>query len=73
MRCGKKAIYCQQLSWCYNDYNPENGKMYGKFYFWFSVNYPRCLFPLGCHIPTEGNRTPLTDYLGGWEVAKVKM
>ncbi len=69
----KKATYSQQLGWCYNDYNPENGKMYGKLYNWFAVIDPICLFPRGCNIPTEGNRPPLTDYLGGWEVVKVKM
>ncbi|MBA4313053.1 MAG: hypothetical protein C0417_10535 [Chlorobiaceae bacterium] len=40
-------------AWCYYDNDPENGKIYGKFYNWYAVNDPRGLAPEGWHIPTE--------------------
>jgi uncharacterized protein (TIGR02145 family) len=60
-------------AWCYYDNDPENGKIYGKLYNWYAVNDSRGLAPEGWHIPTDGEWTILTDYLGGDEVAGGKL
>ena len=39
-------------AWCYYNYDPANGKKYGKLYNWYAVNDPRGLAPKGWHIPT---------------------
>ena len=46
---------------------------YGKLYNWFAVADPRYLCPTGWHVPTDGEWTALTDYLGGEEFAGGKM
>ena len=40
-------------SFCYNGFNPVNGKKYGKLYNWFAVCDPRGLAPIGWHIATK--------------------
>ena len=67
------ALMRGEPAWCYNDNDPENGKIYGKLYNWYAVNDSLGLAPEGWHIPTDGEWTILTDYLGGEEVAGGKM
>ena len=43
----------EQPAWCYYNYDPANGKKYGKLYNWFAVNDPRGLAPMGWHVPSE--------------------
>jgi uncharacterized protein (TIGR02145 family) len=69
----KAASEKGQPAWCYYDNNPENGKIYGKLYNWYAVNDLRGLAPKGWHIPTDGEWTSLTNYLGGSEIAGAKM
>jgi len=38
---------------------------YGKLYNWYAVADPRHVCPTGWHVPTDGEWTSLTDYLGG--------
>ena len=52
-------------AWCYYENESANGTTYGKLYNWYAVNDPRGLAPNGYHIPTDAERTILTDYLGG--------
>ena len=40
-------------AWCYYNFDPKNGKKYGKLYNWFAVNDPRGLAPKGFHIPSD--------------------
>ena len=56
-------------AWCYYENKDENGTIYGKLYNWFAVNDPRGLAPEGFHIPSDGEWTTLTDYLGGKRIA----
>jgi uncharacterized protein (TIGR02145 family) len=56
-------------AWCYYDFNPDNGALYGKLYNWYAVADPRGLAPLGKSIPTDANWTALVNFLGGNAVA----
>jgi uncharacterized protein (TIGR02145 family) len=72
-------------AWCYHNNDPANGAIYGKLYNWYAVvgiydaaslNDPtlrKPIAPLGWHIPSDGEWTTLTDYLGGASVAGGKM
>lgn len=60
-------------SWCYYDFDENNGKIYGKLYNWFAVSDPRGLAPKGYHIPTDQEWTALTDFLGGNNEAGLKI
>jgi uncharacterized protein (TIGR02145 family) len=60
-------------AWCYYDNDAENGKIYGKLYNWYAVNDVRGLAPEGWHIPTDGEWTTFTNYLGGQGVSGGKM
>ena len=56
---------------CSNDSQYEN--TYGKLYNWYVVSDSRNVCPIGWHVPTDGEWTILTDYLGGEAVAGGKM
>ena len=60
-------------AWCYYENNAANGTKYGKLYNWYAVNDARGLAPAGWHIPTDGEWTVLSTYLGGEDVAGKKM
>jgi uncharacterized protein (TIGR02145 family) len=62
-----------QPAWCYYDNDPENGEKYGKLYNWFAVNDPRGLALEGWHVPTDDEWTTLINYLGGEDIAGLKM
>jgi len=63
----------KQPAWCYYENAPANGAKYGKLYNWYAVSDSRGLAPVGYHIPSDGEWTILTDYLGGEEIAGSKM
>ena len=46
---------------------------YGKLYNWYAVADPRHVCPTGWHVPTDGEWTSLTDYLGGEAISGGKM
>ena len=69
----EKASDNKQPAWCYYDNDPANDTKYGKLYNWYAVNDSRGLAPAGFHIPSDSEWTVLIDYLGGKEVAGVKM
>jgi uncharacterized protein (TIGR02145 family) len=62
-----------QPAWCYYDNDPANGEKYGKLYNWHAVNDPRGLAPEGWHIPSEDELDELINFLGGIDLAGVKM
>ena len=68
-----KAGENQQPAWCYYDFNPNNGDMYGKLYNWHAVNDSRGIAKEGWHVPSDEEWSMLTDYLGGEDVAGRKM
>jgi len=67
------AGYKKQPAWCYYDNDSAKGDTYGKLYNWYAVNDPRGLAPVGWHVPNDAEWTQLTEYLGGKEVAGIKM
>ena len=46
---------------------------YGRLYNWYAVNDARCLCPSGWHVPTDGEWTVMTDFLGGQSIAGGQM
>jgi uncharacterized protein (TIGR02145 family) len=61
-------------AWCYYNNDPANGVIYGKLYNWYAVagihdndpNTPnKILAPIGWHVPSDGEWTILTTFLGG--------
>ena len=46
---------------------------YGRLYNWYAVDDARGLCPTGWHVPTDGDWTEMTDYLGGESVAGGEM
>jgi uncharacterized protein (TIGR02145 family) len=61
-------------AWCwFNNDSATYAATYGRLYNWFAVNDPRGLAPQGWHVPTDGEWTILTNYLGGESVAGGKM
>ena len=46
---------------------------YGRLYNWYAVDDVRGLCPNGWHVPTDGEWTVMTDFLGGQNVAGVEM
>ena len=51
------------------DENPDNMGVYGSLYNWFAVDDGRELCPSNWHVPTDGEWTVLTNYLGGSSLA----
>jgi len=46
---------------------------YGRLYNWYAVDDARGLCPSGWHVPTDGEWTVMTDYLGGDSIAGGQM
>lgn len=69
----KRAGENKQSAWCYYNNDPTNGRTYGKLYNWYAVNDPRGLAPQGWHIPSDGEWTATTNYLGGETTGGRKM
>jgi uncharacterized protein (TIGR02145 family) len=66
---GKK----REGAWCYYNYDPANGEIYGKLYNWYAVNDPRGLAPVGWRVPLELEWSEMADCLGGETVAGGKL
>lgn len=63
----KEGAYCIY----YNDEN--NANIYGCLYNWYSINDNRKIAPIGWHVPTDEEWQTLVDFLGGRNVAGVKL
>jgi uncharacterized protein (TIGR02145 family) len=50
--------------WCYYDFDPTNGVLYGKLYNWYALNDPRGLAPDGWKIPSYFNFRELIIEVG---------
>lgn len=59
--------------WCYYNFHPSNGKMFGKLYNWAAVKDPRGLAPEGWQIPGNKDWEKLIEYLGGHSEAGGKL
>ena len=60
-------------AWASYNNNSQFDCPYGKLYNWYAVADPRHVCPTGWHVPTDGEWTTLTDYLGGASIAGGKM
>ena len=60
-------------AWCYVNFSPSNGTIYGKLYNWFVVGDPRGIGPDGYIVPSEEDFTDFELCLGGNSVAGGKM
>ena len=60
-------------AWCHYGNDSQYETPYGKLYNWFVVDSASGLCPTGWHVPTDGEWTVLTDYLGGAQIAGGKM
>lgn len=60
-------------AWCYYNFDPKNGVIYGKLYNWYCVKDSRGLAPTGYHVPSDAEWTVLTVFLGGEAIAGKKM
>ena len=60
-------------AWCYYNNDPANASSYGKLYNWYAINDPRGVAPKGWHIPTTGDWTILTNFLGGVSLAGLNL
>jgi uncharacterized protein (TIGR02145 family) len=65
------AQWSSTTSGAYAIYNndPVNDGFYGKLYNHYAVTDSRGLCPTGWHVPSDGEWTTLTDFLGGESVA----
>ena len=76
---GASAVYgedagCNDLSPDIDACNPAQSlSEYGRLYNWFAVDDARGLCPSGWHVPSDGEWTTMTDFLGGESVAGNKM
>ena len=52
-------------AWAYYNNDVSLACPYGKLYNWYAVGDTRNLCPVGWHVPTDGEWTVLTNYLGG--------
>jgi uncharacterized protein (TIGR02145 family) len=60
-------------AWCYYNENPFDGEKYGKLYNWYAVHDIRGIAPKGWEVPTNQDWKELFDFLGGTDVAGIKM
>ena len=60
-------------AWAYYNNDASNACPYGKLYNWYACVDERELCPIGWHLPSDGEWTVLTDFLGGESVAGGKM
>jgi uncharacterized protein (TIGR02145 family) len=69
----ENTINTQIGAWTFYNNDSLYDCPYGKLYNWYAVADSRHVCPTGWHVPTDGEWTILTDYLGGGAVAGGKM
>ena len=53
--------------------NESNADIYGNLFNWYAVDDERGVCPEDWHVPTDEEYTALTNYLGGWEYAGLRI
>jgi uncharacterized protein (TIGR02145 family) len=69
----ENTINTQIGAWAFYNNDSLYDCPYGKLYNWYAVADSRHVCPTGWHVPTDGEWTILTDYIGGGSVAGGKM
>lgn len=69
----KKMGKRHKPAWCYYENKTANGNVYGKLYNWYAVNDSRGLAPCGWHVPTDQEWMELVEFLGGEDIAGIKL
>jgi uncharacterized protein (TIGR02145 family) len=68
------AYRAKQPAWCYAKPNdPNSVNTLHKLYNWYAVHDARGLAPDGWHVPSNSEWSDLTGFLGGDDVAGIKM
>jgi uncharacterized protein (TIGR02145 family) len=60
-------------AYCLYNNDTLNKNVYGAMYNWFVVGDKRKICPVGWHVPSDSEWTKLTDFLGGKDIAGMKM
>jgi uncharacterized protein (TIGR02145 family) len=60
-------------AYCNYNNDPDFIEKYGRLYNWYAVKDAHNITPEGWHVPTSGEWQILIDYLGGEEIAGIKM
>jgi uncharacterized protein (TIGR02145 family) len=60
-------------AYCWDNNDIANKNIYGALYNWIAITDSKGLCPTGWHVPTDGEWTTLTTYLGGTSVAGGKL
>ncbi len=60
-------VFCKtnKPAFCYLNFDPKNGKKYGKLYNFHAVMDERGLAPKGWHVPSKNEYETLISFLGG--------
>ncbi len=61
-----------KYQWAY-DGDEKNADTYGRLYTWYAATDPRNVCPTGWHVPTDDDWTTLTTFLGGEDLAGIKL
>jgi uncharacterized protein (TIGR02145 family) len=60
-------------AYCFYNNDILNKNVYGAMYNWFVVGDQRKICPVGWHVPSDSEWTALTDFLGGKDIAGLKL
>lgn len=60
-------------AWCNYNNDPSNTAIYGRLYNWLAVADSSNIAPTGWHVPNDMEWQTLLDYLGGENIAGMKM
>ncbi len=63
----------EEPAWCYYNFDPKLGKIYGILYNGYAVRDSRGIAPEGWRIPNDTDFVQLVKRLGGEEKARVKL
>ncbi len=69
----KAWIRLNNGAYCFYGNDTLNKNVYGVLYNWFTVADPHKICPAGWHVPSDNEWTVLENYLGGSEVAGMKI
>lgn len=62
-----------KAAWCFYENSSSDGNLYGKLYNLYAIVDERGLAPCGWHIPTDGEWSQLSEFLGGEDIAGIKL